>query len=128
MTMLPIHKLRIRRVPLTWHDSAWTVPILVRSARPVFRRVPGLRPMGRNTGPDFRASGRGLRPRSLLGLGTPSRAVAATLRGRISSRRALRCDPATLSRLTAFAGLPLCRLQAPSLRIFRVFQHSEFVL
>lgn len=128
MTILPIQRLRMRRVPVSWQDSAWTVTILVHSGRGSYRRQPGLRVLGRNAWQTARGTTRGLHARSLPGQVNSGRPAAATLRGRVSSRRALRCDPATLSRLTAFAGLPLCRLQAPPVRIFRVFQHPEFAL
>ncbi|HVV72263.1 MAG TPA: hypothetical protein VHI52_12310 [Verrucomicrobiae bacterium] len=126
MTMLPIHKPRVRTVPITWHNSAWTVQVVVRSAAPVFRRLSGLKPLRKNTrihSSELHA----LRSGGLLRPVAP-RSAAPPLRGRISSRRRFGCDPAVMSRLSAFAGLPLCRAQAPRMRIFRVFQHPQFAL
>jgi hypothetical protein len=130
MTMLPIRKVRVSRkaLPIQWRETGWTIRILVRSALPVLRRLSGLNPVSGSRALASRVPLRGLRGRPNVTGQVRVRPVATALRGRVSNRRRLSCDPATMSRLTAFAALPLCPERATRVRVFRFFLQPQFAL
>ena len=130
MITVPNHRDRLgsRAVPISWQDSAWSVRIIIRSAAPVFRSLSNLTPRRRSTLHATRGGARASRSLDVFSRRALVRPVVRPLRGKVSNYRRLGCDPAGMSRLAAFAALPLYRKPAPRMRIFKYFQTPQFAL